>query len=176
MFSGPQGFQNMLVPKIQSQVRQKQPLVSPTQSQNVDVRPSPLPSGEEPGFGCFLLIFLSCSRLGRGTRLGASYWNQAGPCGAPGHKAFLCPPFLWLEEIAFIQPPWPSLSSNSRFKQLLTREGRGCQTREKRSRAALGQGPGSPSKDTHNNIFELFCRYWNPLQVGEVNGMLTTIT
>ena len=35
--------------------------------------------------------------------------------------------------------------------------------------AALGQGPGSPSEDTHNNIFELFCRYWNPLPEEEVN-------
>ena len=45
------------------------------------------------------------------------------------------------------------------MEQLLSREGRGC--RDKRAtamkkRAALGQGPGSASRDTHNNIFKLF--------------------
>ena len=45
--------------------------------------------------------------------------------------------------------------------------------------AALGQGPDSPSMDTGNNIFELFCSYWNPLQWGELtvnDGMLPTST
>ena len=46
-----------------------------------------------------------------------------------------------------------------RFKQLLVKERRGCETREKQSRAALGQVPVAPSIDTHNNVFELFCRY-----------------
>ena len=55
-----------------------------------------------------------------------------------------------------------------RLKQLLIREGRECETRKKQSRAAMGQGPASPSKDAQNTIFELFCRQWNPLQVGEV--------
>ena len=35
-------------------------------------------------------------------------------------------------------------------------------TREEQSRnnsAALGAGPRSPSRDTHNSILELFCRY-----------------
>ena len=41
-------------------------------------------------------------------------------------------------------------------KLWLIREGRGCETREKQLRAALGQGPASPSADTHNNIFEIF--------------------
>ena len=43
--------------------------------------------------------------------------------------------------------------------------------------AILGQSPGFLSKDTHNSICELFCRYWNPLQVGEVkinDGVLST--
>ena len=31
----------------------------------------------------------------------------------------------------------------------------------------LGQGPGSPSRDIYKNIFELFCRYWHPHQMGE---------
>ena len=33
--------------------------------------------------------------------------------------------------------------------------------RKKLSEAAVGQGPVSPSMDTHNNILELFCRFWN---------------
>ena len=33
----------------------------------------------------------------------------------------------------------------------------------------MGQGPGTPLRDmSRNKIFELFCRYWNPHQVGEV--------
>ena len=48
------------------------------------------------------------------------------------------------------------------------------QTREKQivkrnSNAVLGQGPGSSSMDTHNNISELFCRYRNLLHVWGVN-------
>ena len=30
------------------------------------------------------------------------YWYPAGSCCAPGHKAFLCLPFLWLQVTAFI--------------------------------------------------------------------------
>ena len=65
-----------------------------------------------------------------------------------------------------------------RFKQLLIRKGRGRRdkggTVKRNNSAALGQVPGSPSKDTHNNIFELFCRYWNPRRVGEVDCVLPT--
>ena len=46
-----------------------------------------------------------------------------------------------------------------RLKQLLIREGRGFETREKQLTAALGQDSVSPSMDTHNSIFELFYRY-----------------
>ena len=57
----------------------------------------------------------------------------------------------------------------SRLKLLLIRDGRGCgdegeavqsrNNRKKRNnRKALWQGPGSPSRDKHNNTFELFCR------------------
>ena len=52
-----------------------------------------------------------------------------------------------------------------------------AETRKEQSRnssAALGQGPGSPSRDAHRNILELFCRYCNPYPVGYVNCMLPT--
>lgn len=50
-----------------------------------------------------------------------------------------------------------------------------------------GQGPGSSSVsecrssrvwllDTHNNTYELFCRYWNLHQLGEFSGVLPTST
>ena len=53
--------------------------------------------------------------------------------------------------------------TNSQEKQLKKK-------RERNNSADLGQGPGSPSSDIHDNIFELFCRYGNPHQMGEVNG------
>ena len=37
-------------------------------------------------------------------------------------------------------------------------------------------GKPSHSRDTHRNIFELFCRCWNLSQLGEGNCMLTTST
>ena len=60
----------------------------------------------------------------------------------------------------------------SKFKQFLFREGRGYRVKGgtvKGNSEVLRQCLGSPSKDILNNIFELFCRYWNPHQVGEVN-------
>ena len=44
------------------------------------------------------------------------------------------------------------------------------------NRVALGQSPGSPLRDIQSNIFELFCRYRTPHQVGEVNKTLPTNT
>ena len=95
-----------------------------------------------------------------------------GPVGLLGTKALLCPPFLWLQEIGFIQPPWTPLISKGRFKQLLIREGRGSRgkggTVKRNNSAALGQGLGYPSRDIHDDILELFCRYWNPHKVGKL--------
>ena len=51
---------------------------------------------------------------------------------------------------------------------MLVREGGDPETREEQL-CSLGQGPGPPSRDTQNNIFELFYRYGNPHQLGEVN-------
>ena len=53
------------------------------------------------------------------------------PVGLLGTKASVFS-VSCLEEIGFIQPPGPSLSSRDRFKWLLIREGRGC--REKGGR------------------------------------------
>ena len=43
-----------------------------------------------------------------------------------------------------------------RCKQLLNRKERWSETRKKQTRAAFGEGPVSPSRDTHNTISELF--------------------
>ena len=89
--------------------------------------------------------------------------TRKGPMGVLGTSLSVSPISL-ITGTAFIQPLWPSRSSNAQI-QTVVREGR-----EEQSRAALKQGPISSSRDTHNYIFELFCRYWNPLQLGEVNN------
>ena len=61
--------------------------------------------------------------------------------------------FLGLGLVGFIS------HTRGRFKLLLIRERRELETKEKQSRAALGQGAVSPSRDIHNNIFEPVCRY-----------------
>ena len=89
-----------------------------------------------------------------------------GPVGLQGTKPF-CVPHFFQHSFSLHNLSWVPMG---RFNQLLIREGRGGETREKQSRAALGQGPVFPSTDTHNNIFELFCRCWTPLYLGEVNS------
>ena len=51
------------------------------------------------------------------------------------------------------------LSCSNGQIQAVVDKGRGWETKEKQSRAALGQDPVSSLRDTHNNVFELFCRY-----------------
>ena len=142
---------------------------------------NPLPSGQESRYLAYFVSFLYA-------HLGFPWASQSQlcdlqmnlfcfwfwDCGAPGHKAFLCPSVSWLQKIGFLQPPWPSWVPMGRFKQLLIREGGDAETREKQSRnnsAALGRGPLSPSRSTQNNIFEQFYRDWNSHQV-EVSCML----
>ena len=107
---------------------------------------------------CFLTILEVQEKAG-------SRWNWAGPRGAPGRESLSAPlpphlhptSFLFLQEASFSlhDLPWVPMG---RFKLLLIRKGGDVGTRRRNS-AALGQGPGFPSKDTHSNIFELFCRY-----------------
>ena len=77
--------------------------------------------------------------------------------------------------------PW---LPRGRFKQLLIREGRGCKAREKptvkrNNSAALGQGPSSPSRDTHKISLSCFVdtetpTRWEKLSVKD--GVLPTST
>ena len=110
---------------------------------------------------------------------------KQGPVGLLGTRPFCVPHFFdYRKQASFSlhDLPWvPYLPIwMGRFKQLLIREGRWWETREKytQSRAALGQVPVSPSLDTHNNIFELFCRYWNFSRSDKLtinDGRLSTI-
>ena len=72
--------------------------------------------------------------------------------GLLGTKAFLCYSFLafriWAS-FSLLDHPWVP---KSRFRQLLIRK------RRLQNSAALRRGPGFSSRDTHNSIFELFCR------------------
>ena len=68
-----------------------------------------------------------------------------------------------------------------RFKQWLKEKGRGtCSDKEgavKEPQRALAGRVLLPPQGIHRNIiFELFCRYWNPLQVGTVNCVMPTST
>ena len=70
------------------------------------------------------------------------------------------PPVSCLLEIGFIQPPWASLSSKP---QTVANQGRKRMQKEERSNQEttvqrLKQGPGSSSRNLHNNVFEFFCR------------------
>ena len=101
-------------------------------------------------------------------------WNGAGPCGYPGCKSLSRCPLSWLQETGFLQPPWASLSSKDQIQAVVNQGREGTRRQRGNSSAALGQGPGFPSVDTQNSIFELFCRYGNPFQVGEGNYMRPT--
>ena len=108
--------------------------------------------------------------------------TEQGPMGSLGTKPFCVPHFLdYRKQPSFSLHDLPWFPRGI-FKQLLVREGRGCKTWKKQtvkrnSSAELEQGPDSPSMDTHNNIFELFCRYWNPSRWEKLtvnDGMLPT--
>ena len=71
--------------------------------------------------------------------------TEQGPVVFLGTKPFCVPHFFdYRKQPSFSlhHLPWVPMG---RSKQVLIREGRGCETREKQSRAALGQGPVSPS-------------------------------
>ena len=62
--------------------------------------------------------------------------------------------------MGLVQPPWPSLSSKEQVQTAANQGKEGMQRpgRRLQNSAALRRGPGFSSRDTHNNIFELFCR------------------
>ena len=82
----------------------------------------------------------------------STYDTEQSPVGLLGTKPFCVHYFfgyrkqlsLSLQDLTGFQ--WTD------FKQLQIREGRVCETSEKQLRAALGQGPDSPSVDTPQYI------------------------
>lgn len=93
--------------------------------------------------------------------------TEQDPVGLQGTKVFLCISCLAGNSLHKVSMSF--LSSQGRFKELLIKEGGDAETGRRESRnnsTALGQALVSPtpSMNIHSNIFELFCRYWNPYQ------------
>jgi len=79
--------------------------------------------------------------------------------GSQAQKPFCVPCFLFVGNR--LQPPQPSLSSKWQVQTVANQEKEETQKRERRSQETKVQpweNPGTSSRDTHNNIFELFCR------------------
>ena len=86
------------------------------------------------------------------------------PVGLLGMEAFLCPMFLVCREQAPASMTFPE-SQRADSNSCQSGKGGDAETREEQPRnnnAALRQDPGSPSRDTHDNISELFCRTKTP--------------
>jgi len=57
-------------------------------------------------------------------------------------KAFPCPPFLWLQETTFIQPPWASMSFNGQIRVFVHKRRKGMRDQgETSSRGARSWFP-----------------------------------
>ena len=103
--------------------------------------------------------------------------SEQGSVGLLGTRSFCVFHFFHYKKqpsFSLHDLPW---DPRGRFKWWLIKKGKGCEIMEKQSRAALGQGLISPSVDTHNNVFELFCRYWNPSRWEQLmvnDGMMPT--
>ena len=80
--------------------------------------------------------------------------------GSRAQKPFCVPRFLFVGNK--LQPPWPSLSSKGQVQTVVDQGREGMQKQGRGSQETIVQGPGSPSKDTRNSIFELFCRTKTP--------------
>ena len=83
---------------------------------------------------------------------GAEFWNQAGPCGAHGHRSFSVPSVPCLQGIgsAFITFP---LSQKADSNSCSSGKGGDTETSQERSsqeRIVCEQGPGSASRDARN--------------------------
>ena len=104
----------------------------------------------------------------RGRLWQTSAWIPSRPCGAPGHKTSVSPiPLikgnsLLSASMTFSGFQWADSSSCESGKGEDIRPGRNNQEHPWGKVLASHQG-------IYDHIFELFCRYWNPLQKGELN-------
>ena len=130
----------------------------------------------QPSQGCWVHLYALYPQI-TGRSSSVASWVSIGLSSSKGTDTKQDPmtPISWLQEIGVIQPLWPSMSSKQQV-QTVANQGRNVEitTVKRDNSAALGQGSESPSRGTHNNIFELSGRYWNPCQVGEINRMLPT--
>ena len=79
-----------------------------------------------------------------------SHWSWEGSCGAPGHKAFLCPLFFHSRKWTSFNlhdRPWVPMG---RFKHLLIRKGMGYWDRG-----------GRNHQETHQEMCSLGTRSWS---------------
>ena len=90
--------------------------------------------------------------------------TQQDVVGLLGTEAFLGPPFLDHRKWASFSLQGLPWIPKGRSKQL--EKGGGAETRQEQSRnsVALERCPGFPSRDTHESMFELLCRYWKPIR------------
>ena len=152
---------------------------------HIDLEGREIASPSEPGTQAHVLSFLRQRSVSLwpspGTSIFLCNWNQTldltgpdteqGPVVLLGTTPFCVPHFFDYRKqssFSFHDLPWVL---TGRFKQMLIKEGRGGETREKQT---VKSSPGvrswfSINAYTYNNIFELFCKHWNPLQVGEIN-------
>ena len=140
-------------------------------------------AGQRSSFACLLWPCASHSvdlttgcpeALGRSGWWGGEAWSwvhkgpletKPGPAGVLGTKPFCVPHFFDSRKQPSFIPQHPSGVPMGRFKHLLAKKGGDVRPgRNQQWRAALGQGPVSPSMYMHNDVFELRCRYWNPFR------------
>ena len=82
---------------------------------------------------------------------------KQSPVGFLGTKSFLCSPFLIFRKLASFNLHGLPCVPRGRFRQLLMEEGRqGNDEEEPNNSTALGQDPGSSSRDTHNDVGILY--------------------
>ena len=119
-----------------------------------------------PDPSCCGIYDMTCGKAGSlthcarpGIECTTSWFLVGFGSAAPGWELHV-PAFLFVgDRLHSASLTFPELKG--RFKQLLIRERRGCRNKEALSRnksVALGQDSDSSSRNTQNNIFELFCR------------------
>ena len=73
-------------------------------------------------------------------------------------------PFLWLQQTAFLYPPWPSLSCKGQI-QAVVNEGRaGMRDQGETVKRHLGARPCYPIKGYTQQYLWAVCRYWRASQ------------
>ena len=86
---------------------------------------------------------------------GWSSWYQTGPCRPSGHKSLSVSPVSSLQEIGFIQPPRPSLSSNGQIQTVANQGREGTRRQGRSSQETIAQPGGrvpAPARGIHITV------------------------